>query len=393
MDLYKRNYIVYFYVYFVAQLIFTYVHVFLPVYFFNVLKVNRAELAFVQIFSYSAFFIKPIIAIYFDKEKATRKLLIIISSVGVLFSFILFILSLNLLIIFGIFLGINFAFLSVVDVSVDKLIVYFSPDEKIKDKNVLCIQLGAMSGAIFPNIIFIIIFTDLYSLNIWNQFFLIGIITTIPVIFLSFLLNTNLEATKENQILEEKKYDIKYMYIFLICIFIFLVYANRLYDYPLEPWFLNKYGEKNFILFTMLLSLLILINALGVVIAGIISNRFDRKKILIYSSISMGIIFIIVPFVDFITFFILFGIIQILAGFLLINLTSIMIDLSQKKVVYYQIMASFAILARVVFLPLGTYLTLYISTEVIIVIAGILTILSVVPLFFIKEDFKQTSAK
>ena len=93
----KKNYLIFFYIYFCAQLIFIIVNAFLPIYFFNILNVNRTELAFIQIFAYSALFLKPLVALYFDKNKSTRKLLIIISSFGVLVSLILLFYSLDIL--------------------------------------------------------------------------------------------------------------------------------------------------------------------------------------------------------------------------------------------------------------------------------------------------------
>jgi hypothetical protein len=84
-------------------------------------------------------------------------------------------------------------------------------------------------------------------------------------------------------------------------------------------------------------------------------------------------------------FFILFGIMQIFSGIIVINLVSLMIHYSHKKVVYFQIIAIFAILASIIFIPLGTFLSTIIETELIIVIAGILKLLSIIPIFFLKD--------
>ncbi len=380
---FKRNYVVYFYVYFVAQVVFIYINVYLPVYFFNILKINRTELAFIQTFSYSALFLKPVVAVYYDKEKVIRKTLIIISSFGVFFSFIIFIISIDFLIIFGIFLGINFACISVMDVAIDKIIVNYSPDEKSKDRNALLTQLGSMAGAIIPNVISYLIFRDIYSKSTWNLFFLIGILSILPLVFISFLLNVKIDTPKETENINENPIRLKA--IILMCIFLFFAFADKLYEYPLEPWLLNKYGEENFSLFLLYLILIILINVISVITAGIISNKYDRRKIIIISSISSGIILLIIPFTDLITFFILFGVLQIFAGFILINLIALMIDLSKKRVLIYQVMSSFVILASVVFIPLGTYLSAYIATEMIIVSAGLLIIISAVPIYFMKD--------
>ncbi|MHA1755949.1 MAG: hypothetical protein ACTSVV_04205, partial [Promethearchaeota archaeon] len=52
-------------------------------------------------------------------------------------------------------------------------------------------------------------------------------------------------------------------------------------------------------------------------------------------------------------------------------------------VLKFQIMASFGILGRLVFTPIGTALTTVITTEWIITIAGILQLTCLLPLLFI----------
>ena len=347
MPINKRNYFAYFYIYFIIQVIFIYLNVYLPIYFFNILNINRIELAFVQIFAYLTLFIRPFIAIYFDKKNPSIKPLFIVCSIGTLISFIFFLFSLNILVIFGIFLGINFACASVIRVIVDKIIIDFSPDEKSRDKSALYMQLGGISGALFPNIVFILIFKDLHSLPTWNQFFLIGIFSVVPVIFVSFLLKLQSESINEIKNIEEM--DVKKKKIILLGIILFLFYSERIYEYPVEPWILNRYGEEYFTLLAIFVAIIIIINAVGVILAGIFSNKFDRIKILIISSLGYGILLIIAPFTDLITFFILFGIMQIFSAFIVINLIALMMKFSENRVTRYQLMAAFAILSIVIF--------------------------------------------
>jgi hypothetical protein len=94
----------------------------------------------------------------------------------------------------------------------------------------------------------------------------------------------------------------------------------------------------------------------------------------------------IAPFLNIYVFFILVSITQILSGFFLISLTTLMIDVSQKKVVVFQIMASCAILAKVTLNPLGTALSAVLSTEIIIMIAGILLAIASVPVYFVERN-------
>lgn len=389
MNPYKRNYLIYFYMYFVIQMVYIYVNVYLPIYFFNILKVNRIELAFVQIFSYSAFFIRPLIAIYFDKEKYAIKRLIILSSVGIFISFIFFIFNLNLLIIFGIFLGINFACASIMRVAIEKIIIVNSPDDRTKNKNALSIQLGAVFGALFPNIIFIIIFTDLYSLPTWNQFFLIGILSLFPIVIFGFLLKITTEPINEMKTTTENRIDKRR--IILLSIILFLFYAEGIYEYPAEPWILNKIGEENVSLLAMLIAITIVINALGLILASFYTDKFDRIKVLTFSSLAYGILLIIAPFTDMFIFFILFVIMQIFSGFIVVNLIALMIEFSQKRAVYFQLMTASAILAIVIFVPLGTYLSAFIATELIFVAAGVMKLISIIPILLLTERNQNES--
>ena len=82
---------------------------------------------------------------------------------------------------------------------------------------------------------------------------------------------------------------------------------------------------------------------------------------------------------------------QIFSGFIIVNLFSLMVKHSHKKVWLFQLLAMFILLARVLLVPLGTYLSAFISTELIIVIAGILVLLAVIPTIFIKYEKEQLS--
>ncbi|MBD3341163.1 MAG: MFS transporter [Candidatus Lokiarchaeota archaeon] len=389
----NRDYILYFYGYFTVQLIFIFFNVYLPVYFFIVLDVDRSELAIIQFFSYLALLIKPVIAIYFDKisPRNIKKKILSLSSVGIIFSFYLIILSLSYLILFGIFFGINIACTSIMDVMIDKLIIEFSPNEKSKDTNALLTQIGSICGAIVPNLLFFFLFSDIYSYSTWNLFFIIGLISLFPLAAITFFLRKEILVVnyeKEEKI-DSTKPKIGLKSIILMSSVLFLFYSERIYEYPLEPWILNKYGEYYFSLFALLLIMLIIINALGLILGGIISNKLDRKKLLTISMLIYGILLIIVPFTNIFLFFLLFAIIQIVSGIIVINIISLMISYSHKKVFYFQIMALFGIISIILFIPLGTYLSNFIKTEFIIMTAGVLKLLALIPILFLKVKPKE----
>jgi len=302
-----------------------------------------------------------------------------------LISYIIFIFNLGLLVIFTLFLGINFAFVSIIDVTIDKIIVEQRKNEKLKDKNALFMQLGVVIGAILPNIFYFVLMSDKTSPGQWNLFFIIGIITIVPLLPIVFSLKNGVRVDNEltPKSIEDRQISIKA--IALMCIFLFFAYSENLYNWLLEPWALDRLGSASD-LFSIFMIIFIIFSAIGLIIAGKISHKYDRKMVLISSTVLYGIILAIAPFMNIYIFFLLVSITQIISGFFLINMISIMINLSEKQVLIFQVMASFTILAKVIFIPLGTALSANIATEIIIMIAGILITISAVPVYFIEHE-------
>lgn len=375
----KQNYILYFYIYFAIQVIYILIHSYLPIYFYKYLDVDRIELAFVQIISYSAFFAKPLISIYFDKTdepKFSIRTILIISSTMFTLSIVGFLITLPLLLLFGIFLGINFAFQSVLDVIADKVLIKKSDSEQQKDRNVLWVRLGAVLGAVTTPILAMI-----FS---WSLIFVSCVILTVPTILIVAFIGKP-EYTKDTIPLSKETFSSDYSLrnIVLLCVFAFLLYADMLYEYPLEPFLVDYLGEG---IFSLLLLIFIIINAVGIVLAGLYSHKFDRKKLLIYNIIIVGVVLCLAPFSPFWLFVALYGILQIIGGFITVNLTSLMIDVSNEKVTIFQIIAAFIVLARVILIPLGTFLSSFLETEWIIFFAGGLFLLALIPLIMLNTN-------
>ncbi|MBN1214581.1 MAG: hypothetical protein JXA99_03975 [Candidatus Lokiarchaeota archaeon] len=368
----KNNSLGYFYAYFAIQIIFILVHSYLPIYFKNIIFVDQKTLIYAWIISYSFLLIKPLISLYYNKRTGNFHSILIVSSISIVISFFLMILTLELLMIFGFFLGINFAFSSILDVIVDKSLVEKSNTEKKKNKNATSLQLGAAFGSLIPPFFYLI------TPN-WSIFFVSLFIMTIPLVFIVYFMNMSVQIQKKEEE-EIKSVKISSNKIILMCIFTFLIYADKLYEIPLEPWITTIIDVD---LFSILLIILIVINTLGIIMAGLISHKYNKKKILMICCFGIGILSMISSFSNIFIFFIMFSIMQILAGFILINLISLMIDISNKQVLYYQIIAFFAILAKLIFVPLGDYLSIYIPVELIIFISGVPFIVSSIILYYI----------
>ena len=167
MEAHKKNYLVYFYGYFASTLLVVYVNAYFPVYFAAVLSVDLTQLAFVQIFAYSALLVKPFASYYLDKNEPKKKVYLLVFSSLTVVSFVLLVVNLDLLVLFGVFLGFTLAAISIVDVVVDKLVVSNSPSGPILNNNILISQLGAMTGNVAATALYLTTVIDAYSASMW----------------------------------------------------------------------------------------------------------------------------------------------------------------------------------------------------------------------------------
>jgi MFS family permease len=231
--------------------------------------------------------------------------------------------------------------------------------------------MGSVLGAIIVPGLYMLVPT-------WYLFFLSATVLVFPLIIIVYFRSESVErqASQKNEWKPAfESSNIKH--IALICGVAFLLYADQIYQWPLEPFVVSFIGED---LFSLLLIGFIIINGIGIVIAGMISHKYDKKKVLLYNIILAGVLLLMAPFVNIWLFLGLYGVLQILGGFLIVNLISLMIDVSKKQVLIFQIIAASIALAKLVLVPLGTYLSGVLETEWIIFIAGVLFLLGVIPL-------------
>jgi len=382
----KANIFIYFYTYFSVDMIFVYTRSYLPIYFSNVIKIDTTQLSFVLFLSYLALLIHPLISIYFDRKNSKRKLLVILSGFAILMNFSLLLLNLSSLLLFTIFYAILLASISISTVGVNKIMISRSTDINSKNKSALFIQIGSISGSLFPIFIFLI---SVDSSNNWSIFFLMGIIFTTPLLLFIFLLKEKSQNSYDVMEEEPTKCSINKKPIILISLFLFLAYSDKLFSYSIKPWIST---QTNSTFFSILWFILILIYTFGNIIGGIFLKKLNCKKTLLITTLIIGIILFLVPFTNFSFFLVIYGAYFFISGLFLIKLIPYKMELAQNRVFYYQLMTMFSILASIIFIPMGTYLYKYIETEIIIMISGILIITSIIPFYFVKLNREEDSS-
>jgi len=388
MKIREKNHWLGFFAYFAMNLMYMYTNAYLPIYFEFVLSIDGSKLSLVLLVSYSFLFIKPVLALIIDKRDKTNRqvnarLLLIISILGSFTSFLIFLLENSLLPVFMVFLAINLAFISVIDVVIDKIIVQDDKTNEIKDKNIFFVQMGQIIGAIMPNVYYFILISDKTSFNSWTLFFIVGGCSIIPTLILACLTKASITIQSKNHASMPGIFSKKN--IGLLCIFIFLSNSSQLYNWLLEPWAVAKLGPASN-LFSLFMIFFIVLNALGLIFAKKKAKDLDREKTLMMVVLISGILLSFAPYLDIFLFMIAMSFLQFILGFYYINLTFLMINTSRKEVLIFQIMSAFSIAARVIFIPLGTFLSSMLSTEMIITMVGTMHVISVIPIYFLKKD-------
>ncbi len=392
MKTHYKNILIFFYTYFSISIMIVFVNVYLPVYFLKVLNVNEMELAFVQIFAYSIYFIKPVLGVYFDKKPLQNRLIYVILTVALLVSFAGFLFGAKLLTLFGLFLGVNFAIASILDILIDKQLMLKSDDLtldeslRIKRKNIYigATQMGALMATIILSLSYFVMFSDLQSLSTWTTFFSLGIILSLPLPFI-YLFNAPKGSPKVESASIPKVESVEKgnrRDIVLLCVFGFLWGSSNIFQYPFEPWIVEAYGESSFSLYSLIMTFIVLIYAISVIVASK-TKISDRKRLMVVGMILSGALYIIAPYSGFYGLIVCMALAQILAGFLLISYIAILMKVSNRKVAIYQLIAISTILAKVILVPLGTLLYgMGVSGGSLAVVAGIMFALSSIPMYF-----------
>jgi len=409
------NYLGFFIVYFILSSITIYLTVYLPVYLLSILNVDRTDLAFLQIFVFSVLFVAPVLGFLFDKFDHYKKEILLFSFFLFLFSFIATVFSSEILYFFGLFLALNLLSNEIIKVGMSKILLDSAINEKIKDRNLTIINVSANFGGFIPSLVFMFIVTDIYNLNLWTYFFLIGGISIIPILSAMYFFDFKdiLHEKNMQQKINNNSSKNNYYQILLLTLSFILVWSDKLYQYPFPSWILSKYGQTGLMLYSFSYIFFLLLNVLGCIIGqklpkyfikkkkkkkNIVNLDFKnseslddsmkniRKKIIIISNVLYIFLTFLMAFSNLVYLLLIYGLIWFIAGIMMLNYVSLSISIS-KKVKYqtfsYQMLRLGLAIASVIFIPVGTFLSSFLPTELLILIVGFLSIFSLIPLLFL----------
>lgn len=426
----RTNYIGFFLLYFALSVIRIYLVIYLPVFLLNILSIDRGHLAFIQVFVYIVMFSGPILGFLFDRYSKNKKIIIFSSSILFLASFLLCVFGVSNLGVFGLFLAINLLSHEIVKVGVSKMIIDHSSSESVKDGNLAAINISSNIGSFIPSVVFLFTVNDIFNINQWNGFFFIGFLASLPIILSVVLLRETsnnpvqgkpVVKSKDENNSQGRKNGLNLILLFLSYL---LVWSDKLFQFPFSSWILTRFGEEGFNIYSLLYIMLILLNIGGWIIGQRISlrenNRIDkvatenryeinvkdnnhdeeliafklsnRRKIIVITVGMYVVLTFLMAISDFVFLMIIQGLIQVIAGIMMLNYTSLMMAMSNNgkyKTFTFQCLKIAYAFSCVIFLPLGTYFSDFIQIETLIITTGFLSIISLIPLMFLRIKTKS----
>ena len=424
----RSNYFGFFLLYFAISVIRIYLVVYLPVFLLDILNVDRSQLAFIQVFIYMVMFSGPILGYIFDRYSKNKKLMIISSSILFLASFLLSVFGGRNLGVFGLFLAINLLSQEIVKVGISKMIIDLSKSEAVKDNNLVAINISSNVGSFIPSVVFLFTVNDIFNVNQWNGFFFIGFLSSLPIILGTVLLRETANKPEKNSEQCEKEIislgGNNNLNLFLLFLSYLLIWSDKLYQFPFSSWILTRFGEEGFKIYSLLYIVLILLNIGGWIIGQRISNKennrinnimaenrykldikndnqdevlyafklSNRKKIIAITVGLYAVLTFLMAISDFLFLMIIQGIIQVIAGVMMLNYTSLMITISNNgkyKTFTFQCLKIAYALSCVIFIPFGTYLSAFVPIETLMITTGMLSILALFPLMLFKVKLKR----
>ena len=393
MKIFKTNYISFFIVYFIISLINTFIALYIPVFMLIVLDVNRIELAFIQFLSYITLFLGPIIGLFFDKFSHKKKKILFISSVFLFLSFSFFNLNITNLSYFGIFLSLNFASSLIIKAGMSKLMLETSEQKDIRKNIILISNVSASFGSIVPIILFNVLINDINSISLWTLFFNLCWIMSCPILITVFLIQDKLliaDIKSANIILgpaDIKKKRGNSFELLLIFLTNFFIWGDKLLEFPFISWILTKFGESGFFNYSYLFFVFTYLYMGGWFISRRLINQDKSRKYFSISIVFYASLLFFIIFSDLSTFLLITAANKIVSGIMMSQLTERNVNISKESkntALSYEFIRSSSLLASFIFVPLGTFLSLYIPCELLIIIVVLMSLLSIIPMFLLR---------
>ena len=169
----------------------------------------------------------------------------------------------------------------------------------------------------------------------------------------------------------------------------FLIWGDKLLEYPFASWILTKYGESGFFNYSFLFFVFTYLYMGGWFISRRLINQYRSKMYLSISIALYALLMFSLVFSDLITFLSITAANKVISGVMMSQLTERNVDISKlnkNTALSYELIKSSNLLASFIFVPLGTLLSSYIPTEILVITVGFMALFSITPICFNKHN-------
>ena len=384
----KKMYGIFFLVYFTLGVFEAYFGLYIPLFYYEILAVNRNSLAFIQFFGYLSLIITPLVAYVFDahvKSERNHKIFVYLCVILLCSCFSIFLINKNILFLYGIFLGVYFLARMFIRTIMSKIFLTLSVESpKIKHHMILIVNGARGVSFLLVSLFFDFIIKDIYSLPQWEMFFMVGWMLTLPLLSIILFLRNNTifsdQSSKNNKKDIEskniKKLSQKRVLWFVIFLYIafFLASSDLIFLSLVSSWVLTRYNEFSLRIFFSLYYVISIFALLGYYIASKIAKRISNIFLLFIFCCFYLFFLVLLPFSNFPTFLVLqcgLTFAGYIANYMYVSIAQTISVNTRYKTFVYQLLLTCQSIANIVFAPIGTSLSVFISVEMLIFVSSI----------------------
>ena len=385
----KKIYGTFFLVYFTLGAFEAYFGLYIPLFYYEILDVNRNDLAFIQFFGYLSLIITPLVAYIFDvhiKSERNHKICVFLCVILLCSCFCIFLINKNILILYGVFLGVYFFSRMFIRTIMSKIFLTLSVESpKIKHHMILIVNGARGVSFLLISLFFDFVVKNVYSLPQWELFFIIGWMLTLPLLsILLFLRNNTIfsiqnlnNVQKDNKNRTSKKKSRKKVKMFVIFLYIafFLASSDLIFLSLVSSWVLTRYNEFSLRIFFSLYYVISIFALLGYYFASRIAKRISNIFLLFIFCCIYLFWLVLLPFSNFPMFLVIqcgLAFSGYIANYMYVSIAQTISVSTRYKTFAYQIILTCQSIANIVFVPLGTTLSAIISVEKLIFVSSIL---------------------
>jgi predicted MFS family arabinose efflux permease len=264
-----------------------------------------------------------------------------------------------------------------------------SEQKNIKKNIILISNVSGSFGSIVPIIMFNFLIYDMNSISLWSLFFNLCWLRSFPILIIFFLIKDKILSVDHkinntilNPIDQNKKIKSNYG-LLLTFLTNFLIWSDKLLEFPFISWILTKFGESGFFTYSYLFFIFTYLYIGGWLISRRLINQYNSRtclsiSIVLYASLMFSLIFS-----DLTTFLLITAMNKIVSGVMMSQLTERNVNVSKmsKNTAFsYEMIRSSSLLASFIFVPLGTLLSSYTPTENLILLVVFMSLFSITPI-------------